>query len=139
MKKTFITSFFMIGFTVAGFSQTINPINTALMTKAQVFTNEVMLNCHSSHSNDSMQFIANAEILTRIEVTTESYQSAETYKLLSTVALKNKCNPSLTRDELNFNPSNFNPLKYFLNWYPGTITKYRVDNTNYVIIVHPKL
>jgi hypothetical protein len=138
MKKTFLSFLFLIGFAAAGFSQTANPNTTALMAKAQAFTNEVMLNCHSSYSNDSMQVIANEEIISRIEVAVESYQPTEGYKHLSAVSLKNKCNPALTRDELNFNPVTFNPLKYFLNWYPTVITKYRVDNTNYVIVVHPK-
>ena len=82
--------------------------------------------------------VENAEIMSRIELITENYQPSETYKPLSAILLKNKCNSALTRDELNFNPANFNPLKYFLNWYPITLTKYRVDNSNYVIVVHPK-
>jgi hypothetical protein len=137
MKKIFIASFFMIGFAVAGFSQTVNTYSAALMAKAQTFTNEVFLNCPVF--TDSINVAANAEIINRINVITEPYQSTENYKLLSTVPFKNKCNPAMVRDELNFNPSDFNPLKYFLNWYPDTVTKYRVDNTDYVIVVHPKL
>ena len=134
MKKILIASaFFLCGTVTSSFSQTMNP---ALIAKAQIFTNEVFLNCPAF--TDQVNVAANAEIMSRIEVVIEPYQTTETYKPLSAILLKNKCNPALTRDELNFNPSNFNPLKYFLNWYPTTITKYRVDNSNYVILVHPK-
>lgn len=136
MKKTFITSLFLTSFALVGFSQTPNLNNPALLAKAQAFTNEVFINCPVF--TDSVYVASNAEIISRIEVAIEPYQSTESYKLLSTVLFKNKCNPALTRDELNFNPTNFNPLKYFLNWYPNTVTKYRVDNSNYVIVVHPK-
>jgi len=135
MKRTFITSLFLAGFAVTGFSQTTN-LSPALFAKAQAFTNEVFLNCPVF--TDSIHVADNAEIMSRIAVITETYQPAENYKLLSTVPFKNKCNPAMQRDEVNFIPSNFNPLKYFLNWHPKVITKYRVDNTNYVIVVYPK-
>lgn len=133
MIKKFITSVFIICGAATGFSQTLN---AGLFAKAQTFTNEVFLNCPAF--TDSIHVAEGAEIISRIEVKTEPYQSNETYKPLSAILLKNKCNPAMTRDELNFNPANFNPLKYFLNWYPATDTKYRVDNSSYIIVVHPK-
>lgn len=133
MIKKFIASVFLICGAATGFSQTQN---TGPFAKAQAFTNEVFLNCPAF--TDSVHVAESAEIISRIEVKTEPYQSNETYKPLSAILLKNKCNPAMTRDELNFNPASFNPLKYFLNWYPATVTKYRVDNSSYIIVVHPK-
>jgi hypothetical protein len=40
----------------------------------------------------------------------------------------------LQRDA-NFNPQNFNPLKYLFNFYSRGTQMYRVDNTNYFIII----
>ena len=53
---------------------------------------------------------------------------------LSSVELLNKYNPSLTRDVV-FDPLNFNPLKYNFNFFPKTASVYRVDNTNYLIVI----
>ena len=57
---------------------------------------------------------------------------------LSQVPLKNKCNSQLIRDELNFDIQNFNPLKYFFNFYSENDQYIQVDNTSYVILIsHP--
>jgi hypothetical protein len=53
---------------------------------------------------------------------------------LSSVELLNKYNPALTRDAV-FDPLNFNPLKYNFNFFPKTVSVYRVDNTNYLIVI----
>jgi len=37
--------------------------------------------------------------------------------------------------EPKFNPNNFNPLKYDFNFYARGAAMYRVDNTNYYIII----
>lgn len=56
---------------------------------------------------------------------------------LSTVVLLNKYNPTLQRDE-QFDPETFNPLKYNLD-FTTTLTKvYRVDNTDYIIVIKPQ-
>lgn len=54
---------------------------------------------------------------------------------LSQVGLKNKCNPDMARDEANFDPLNFNPLKYFFNFYGENDLYIQVDNTSYVILI----
>lgn len=55
---------------------------------------------------------------------------------LNSVALKNKCNSSLVRDDANsFDPSNFNPLKYFFNFYSEVDSYYHIEGTNYIITV----
>lgn len=54
--------------------------------------------------------------------------------LLSQVSLFNNYMPNLKRD-VAFNPQTFNPLKYNFNFYARGSYMYRVDNTNYFIII----
>lgn len=56
---------------------------------------------------------------------------------LSQVALLNKYNPALQRDK-GYDPETFNPLKYNLNFFPKATTMYRIDNTDYVIVIEPQ-
>jgi len=54
--------------------------------------------------------------------------------LLSEVPLLDYYVDNLQRD-VNFNPQNFNPLKYLFEFYSFGTHMYRVDNTNYFIII----
>lgn len=56
------------------------------------------------------------------------------YTLLSTVKLFNSYNPNLKRDD-TFNSSTFNPLKYNLDFFRIGSIIYKIDNTNYYIII----
>lgn len=56
---------------------------------------------------------------------------------LSTAALFNKYNSSLTRD-LTCNPITFNALKYDLKFSSKNTEVYRIDNTDYLIIIQPQ-
>lgn len=73
----------------------------------------------------------------RIKIIESPLTADDKYIKLSSVELLNKYNPSLTRD-IVFDPLNFNPLKYNLNFFPKTAMVYRVDNTNYLIVIHPQ-
>ena len=44
---------------------------------------------------------------------------------------------NLKRDR-NFDPLNFNPLKYNFEFHAPTIQRFRVDNSNYFIIIKPQ-
>ena len=57
--------------------------------------------------------------------------------LLSEVALYSAYNPDIQRDK-KFDPSNFNPLKYAFNYKINGASMYRVDQTNYYIIINPR-
>lgn len=60
------------------------------------------------------------------------------FPMLSQIELLNKYNPSMVRDA-EFNPQTFNPLKYNLEFGSNSNTLvYRVDNTNYIIVIHPQ-
>lgn len=67
-----------------------------------------------------------------IEISDPRDQKACT--LLSEVALYKAFNPDVRRDR-GFNPSSFNPLKYAFNFRMKGASMYRVDNTNYFIMV----
>ncbi|HTO14389.1 MAG TPA: hypothetical protein VLZ83_01390 [Edaphocola sp.] len=109
--------------------------NTVLAAKATQFTQEVESNCPQFINQDHIN--VNQQMLSRVEIKQQNYQVNEGYTLMSSVLLKDKCNPYLQRDELNFDANTFNPLKYFFNFTVGISTTYRVDNTNYIIVIHP--
>lgn len=56
---------------------------------------------------------------------------------LSQMPLLNKYNPNLNRDKI-FDINTFNPLKYSLNFFPKSTVIYRIDNSDYVIIIEPQ-
>ena len=58
-------------------------------------------------------------------------------QLLSEVSLFNYYVPELKRD-LVFNKNTFNPLKYNFSFYSRGASMYRVDNTNYFILIKPQ-
>lgn len=73
----------------------------------------------------------------RIEILKSENTSGDKYIKLSTAALLNKYNPDLKRDAA-FDPLNFNPLKYNLIFTSKKTEIYRVDNTDYIIVINPQ-
>ncbi len=59
------------------------------------------------------------------------------YTKLSSVPLLNKYNVNLKRD-LVYKAETFNPLKYNLNFFSSKTEIYRIDNTNYIIVITPQ-
>ena len=57
--------------------------------------------------------------------------------MLSEVALYTAYNPDIERDK-RFDPSTFNPLKYAFNYRLSGASMYRVDQTDYFIIIKPR-
>ena len=55
------------------------------------------------------------------------------YKLLSQVPLFNKYNSSLKRE--SFRKTTFNPLRYTFDFYTNETQVFRVDNTDYYIVI----
>ncbi|MBT8258095.1 MAG: hypothetical protein KJO49_06455 [Bacteroidia bacterium] len=64
-------------------------------------------------------------------------QDQKSCSLLSDVALYSAFNPDIKRDK-RFDPSSFNPLKYAFNYRINGASMYRVDQTNYYIIINPR-
>ena len=78
-----------------------------------------------------------AEYLTRVFIVKTNTSLVESKINLSTIQVRNKHNSSLGNDYNNFNVANFNPLKYFFNFYSPVQMNYRVDNTDYMIVIVP--
>lgn len=76
-------------------------------------------------------------LINRIEIIKSENTSGDKYIKLSTAALLNKYNPNLKRDVV-FDPANFNPLKYNLIFTSKKTEIYRVDNTDYIIVINPQ-
>ncbi|WP_452222825.1 hypothetical protein [Lacinutrix chionoecetis] len=60
--------------------------------------------------------------------------NTEKYKTLSEAGLFNTYNPALTFDK-SYSKDNFNVLKYNLEFFGRGSRIYRIDNTNYFIII----
>ncbi len=111
------------------FSQQVNPkIQEIYGDKTQ----ELVLN------NPDQLVLFNDLLDNRISIIESAFSLDEKFIKLSEIALLNKYNSSLTRD-IVFDPLNFNPLKYNLIFLPKTPMVYRVDNTNYLIVIEPQV
>lgn len=73
----------------------------------------------------------------RVEFKNQSFEKIEKYQKLSSIQLFNKYNESLERD-LEFDFKTFNVLKYDLNFFSSHRKVYRIDNTDWLIIINPK-
>ena len=72
----------------------------------------------------------------RIEYKTEAQSPDEKYPKLSSFGLRNKNNPSLSRD-FSFDNNTFNPLKYNISAFEPLTQIIRFDNSDILIIVKP--
>lgn len=70
----------------------------------------------------------------RVEIKQLNNEEVKSCPLLSDVPLFDNYVSNLTRD-INFRPKDFNPLKYEFNFYATGASMYKVDNTNYYIII----
>ena len=88
--------------------------------------------------NEPDRIIALNDLLdNRIKIVKSPVVGEDKYTKLSTVPLLNKYNPNLKRDE-GFDPNNFNALKYNMNFFNSQAVVYRVDNTDYIIVIKPQ-
>lgn len=89
-------------------------------------------------SNDPDRLRDLTDILqNRLKVVLMPAAGDDKFPRLSQMPLLNKYNPDLKRDKI-FDINAFNPLKYNLNFFPRSTTIYRVDNSDYVIIIEPQ-
>ncbi len=70
----------------------------------------------------------------RIKIVKSPIVGEDKYVKLSSIPLSNKYNPNLKRDVV-FDPNNFNPLKYNMDFFTSIVQAYRVDNTDYIIVI----
>ncbi|HMI07590.1 MAG TPA: hypothetical protein VK528_08600 [Flavobacterium sp.] len=94
------------------------------------YSDELVFNSTSGRLSMMTGFLERFEIAYRPEY------AGKKFKLLSTVALNNKYNRALTRD-IAINPETFNPLKYRFAMSSQNIQLFRVDGTDFIIIIQP--
>ncbi len=93
--------------------------------------NMYLLNDNPSRLNALEGLLAN-----RFEIVEEIPFAGEKISKLSDMPLFNKYNQNLRRDEV-FDKNNFNVLKYNLEFFTDFRKAYRVDDTNYIIVINP--
>lgn len=83
--------------------------------------------------------LQNKEFIDRVHILEINEEPDFEYTNLSLIELKDKYNELTRDDKENFNPGNFNPLKYRFNFYhKDNSVYYRVDDTNFYIEVKVK-
>lgn len=92
--------------------------------KKQILTNRILL-------KDIKDILRN-----RVYIYQENVKDVSTIPLLSNVPIFDIYNSKLRRPI--FKRNDFNPLLYNFNFFSKTRQIYRVDNTNYLIVIKPR-
>ncbi len=79
----------------------------------------------------------NALLFERYEILNAPIEKDEKFVKLSEVPLFNIYNSDLKRDVV-FNKETFNILKYDMRFFAKTDIVYRIDNTDFLIVIHPQ-
>ncbi len=137
MKRLLVIA--VLGLAVQGYAQqtgtTQSNVDPAVAAKVKTYVSEVFKNCPEYAGDAYLPPYIRA--FNRLEIQTLPKSTPENYPLLSEVKLiPAKCNPDLKRDE-NFSPGTFNPFKYRLDYTSTSNKVYRVDNTDYIIVIKP--
>ncbi len=113
--------------------------NPTPYTKAQVeaFIREVYADQADDLvlQNDSDRLAIIEDFLARVQIKTGAEYAGKKFSLLSELSLQNKYNPELRRDAV-FDPATFNPLKYRFAMMARERQVFRVDGTDYIILIH---
>ncbi|MEM5565205.1 hypothetical protein WNY78_08820 [Psychroserpens sp. AS72] len=112
-------------------------VNSPLTSAELALVNEVYGNTVNTNVLDKPQRLKDIKNILRNRVEIKNVPNPSDQKtctLLSEVLLMDYYVSDLQRDT-NFNPQNFNPLKYLFNYNSYGTHMYRVDNTNYFIII----
>lgn len=114
-----------------------NNVNNPLTNSELALINEVYGTKASAYVLNKPQRLKDIKNILRNRVEVKLIPNKSDQKactLLSEVPLMDYYVDNLQRDT-NFNPQNFNPLKYLFSFYSNGSHMYRVDNTNYFIII----
>lgn len=100
---------------------------------SQVFGNDFVL-------NNPTLVTAFGEVMTqRIEYRMVEQNPDEKYVLLSSFLLNTKVNQALQGvNPESFNVNTFNPLAYLIEFFSNKAQMIRIDNTDYVMVIHPR-
>ena len=132
MKQLIIAlTYFTLSSSVYAQQAQVEPVNPKIIEVFADKTQELILD------NPDRLALYNDFLENRVKVIESQKSGDDKFIKLSSVSLMNKYNATLTRD-LVFDPNNFNPLKYALDILPKTTMIYRVDNTNYLIVIQPQ-
>ncbi|NNE32716.1 MAG: hypothetical protein HKN40_10130 [Winogradskyella sp.] len=110
-------------------------VEAALSSKEKAMIEEVYKTESKALVFDNPKYLKELKHLMRNRILIYKEDNAKFQKqtkLLSEVPLFNDYNKDLKRD-INFNSSEFNPLKYKLDFFANGTYVYRIDNTNYFI------
>lgn len=76
----------------------------------------------------------------RVSYVEEPVRADDKYPLLSSLPLMNKFNTAIQpHDPALFNVQTFNPLIYSWNFFDNRIQVYRIDGTDYLLVVQPQV
>ena len=137
-KNFLILGIFIFLFSICSFSQEEKEyrINNQInFSKIPDFFNEVHQG--SEYKYDSERERIYKEQVSRIEIIYIPYAENKNIPNLSSVSKMNKYNPNLNFDISNFNPKEFNFIKYGINYYSSSDQFIRVDNQDYIIHILP--
>lgn len=132
-KHTLVGAFVCL-LTFTGFGQTEFRLDPN-QSRVQEWANEVYRDCPEYATTEYLEIYN--DMLKKVSII-EVADFANRYNIenLSSMSLKNKCNPDLDYDFGDeFAPEDFNPLKYFFDFYASEDKLYRVDGTNYLITI----
>lgn len=132
MKQLIIALiYFTLATPVCAQQAQVEPVNPKIIEVFADKTQELVVN------NSDRLALYNDYLENRVKVIESPKSGDDKYAKLSTIPLMNKYNPNLTRDVV-FDPTNFNALKYALDILPKSPMIYRVDNTDYLIVIQPQ-
>lgn len=75
--------------------------------------------------------------LQRSQIVQQPYTAGETYPRLSSLKVVNKYIPGLQADDFS-QPQQVNPLKYVISFQESKDQVYRIDGTDYVLLIKKK-
>lgn len=76
--------------------------------------------------------------ISRVSVIILPEQKRVGFPFLSEFGFKNKCNSDMIRDNKEIIVDDFNPLKYFFNFYSEIDQYIQIENSSYVILISHK-
>jgi len=137
IKLIFTVSFLLLSLGYSALAQQKDVNDPAFIAKVEKDAAEVFKN-HMEYAGKQFMPVY-IERLSRLSIEDEAISPNEGYQLLSDIALIDKYNPEITRDNAQtFKPETFNALKYAIEYESKSVKKIRVDNTGYVLVIHPK-
>lgn len=98
----------------------------------EVYGNQVSI----LEKNSKRLDVLNDILFNRTLIIEEPYLEYEKYQKLSAFPLFNKYNPDV-KAEIEFDKDSFNVLKYDLPFFLIYPVKYRIDGTNFIVVINP--